>query len=155
MESNPYFLHPLKERIKNLDLEEVYTPIIGHLEDEKLLNHHDIVPESLDCILSIQVFCSVSADLEATTKLLYKLLKPGGQIILWEHQASHDFATRIVQKLYNSVWAPTIGGCYLDREIETALRGAGRWKRVELDRDEERPWAVMPRVWGRLVKASE
>lgn len=150
IEPNENFLPQLEEKIKKLDLTGVYTPIIGRVEDEELLRKHGVVVESLDCVLSIQVLCSVS-DPPSVARLLYKLLKPGGQIVLWEHQASRDEVTRWVQRMYNLVWTPTIGGCRLTSEVEAALLTAGDWQTIELERSEQ-PWQLMPRVWGRLVK---
>lgn len=39
-------------------------------------------------------------------------------------------------------------------DVETAVMNAGHWDIFELERDEgsERPYNLLPRVWGRLVK---
>lgn len=153
VEPNEHFLVPLQQKITKLDLEAVYTPLVGKVEDEQLLREYGIVPGSLDCVLSIQVLCSVE-DPAATAKLLYGLLRPGGRIIMWEHQASRDVVSRWVQRLYNLVWTPTIGGCCLSKEIEMALLDAGEWGSIELEKDEGQPWLLMPHVWGTLVKAN-
>ena len=42
-------------------------------------------------------------------------------------------------------------------DVETAVMNAGAWDVVELGRDDgnERPYNLLPRVWGRLVKVEK
>jgi len=47
-------------------------------------------------VVSMQVLCSVR-DVKQVSKDLYRLLRPGGEIILWEHQRSRDRLTCILQ----------------------------------------------------------
>ena len=75
---------------------EHYVQIVGGIEDEYLLEKEGIGEDSIDCILSIQVLCSVSKP-EVVMKKLYSLLKPGGELIFWEHHRSHDWLTRRMQ----------------------------------------------------------
>ncbi|KAJ6781514.1 hypothetical protein PWT90_08100 [Aphanocladium album] len=98
IESNPAFATPLTEKIRQLHLEKLYTPILARIEDaEGELAKLDIQPGTVDCILSIQVLCSVT-DLERVVQDLHHLLKPGGELIFWEHQQNEiDWITRAAQ----------------------------------------------------------
>lgn len=39
--------------------------------------------------------------------------------------------------------------------VEAALMKAGPWDVVELGRDQGKPYNLLPRVWGTLVKLEE
>jgi SAM-dependent methyltransferase len=96
VESNASFEPDMQSKIKELGVEDKYTPLMFSIEDEAQLRKHGIEEGSIDCIVSIQVLCSVD-DVDKAAKLLHRLLKPGGELILWEHQKSFDGLTRILQ----------------------------------------------------------
>lgn len=50
----------------------------------------------MDTVLSIQVLCSVS-DVKSVMRAVWKLLKPGGRFVFWEHEKNKDTATAITQ----------------------------------------------------------
>ncbi|KAH8821357.1 methyltransferase type 11 [Xylogone sp. PMI_703] len=152
IEPNPAFINVLHSRIQETSLKDKYTMIIGGLENENLLKEYGIVTDSMDCIVSMQVLCSVKNGPKAVEHL-WKLLKPGGTIIFWEHGDSHEWLTRKVQKFWNLVWPFAIGGCQLGRPIIDLLLKNGDWEVLELETEGE-PWSLMPRVWGRLRKVA-
>jgi SAM-dependent methyltransferase len=96
VEPNPIFTTPLRAKIAEMKLESKYTFITGSVDDETMLANHGIEENSLDCVLSIQVLCSVD-DPKKTASLLWRLLKPGGTLIFWEHHRSHDWVSRVIQ----------------------------------------------------------
>ena len=55
--------------------------------------------------------------------------------------------------LWNFVWPVALGGCLLGQDIRGALESAGPWAVVDIHQDQE-PYLILPRVWGRLVKPS-
>lgn len=86
-------------------------------------------------------------------KEMYKLLRAGGQMIVYEHVRSEDSVSRFVQKVYNVVWPFAMGNCHLDRRTGRYLLEAGSWLVVELEMPkEEDDWSLFPHVTGRLVK---
>ncbi len=78
-----------------------------------------------------QVLCSVAGP-RAVAKQLYRLLKPGGELIFFEHHRSADWLACLVQcaselvrsylfrgwllpGLWTLVWPSVVGGCRLNR----------------------------------------
>ncbi|KAF2433773.1 S-adenosyl-L-methionine-dependent methyltransferase [Tothia fuscella] len=153
VEANKEFEKDLREKVETLKIGDKYTPIMCKLEDVEILREYGVKEGSMDCIVSIQVLCSVS-DVEKAAKVLYRLLKPGGQLIFWEHQRSSDRLTRFLQKLWNIPWTLAMDGCHLDNEIEKSLLDAGSWIGFGLDRTKD-PYDLTPRVWGKLTKAGD
>ncbi|TIA60424.1 hypothetical protein D6C77_04170, partial [Aureobasidium pullulans] len=134
--------------------EEKYIVINAALEDQDVLTAYGIVEGSVDTVVCMQVLCSVP-DARAAAKRIWKLLKPGGQLVYWEHQGSSDGVTRWVQSHWNLIRKPLTGGCHLDRDIEDAIMSAGAWEIVEKGRDGDDGYDLMPRCWGRLRKPVE
>ena len=72
---------------------ENYVQLVCAIEDEKSL-----ATASIDSVVSIQVLCSVQNP-EVVVKKLYDLLKPGGQLLFWEHRESNDWLTKRIQRM--------------------------------------------------------
>ncbi|CAG8931746.1 unnamed protein product [Penicillium salamii] len=132
------------------------TELIPALRDSGL----DVDSDGIfDTILCVRVLCSVP-NMEKTVRELYGMLKPGGRILVTEHvvnpwrRAKGSVLARFAQFFYQMLgWSWLIGDCALDRDTETALRGAAGeegWESVELERNFE--WSAMPYISGVLVK---
>ena len=89
----------LRSNVKKHGLSDVYTIVPCVIEDFAKLKEYGIEPETVDTVTSVQVLCSVPKP-EALAKDLYRLLKPGGQVIVYEHVKSEDYVSRSVQCLY-------------------------------------------------------
>ena len=85
----------------------MYTIVPGGIEDTQQLQKFGIEKGSFDTILSIQVLCCVTHP-ERTVQELYELLKPGGQLIVYEHVRSEDTLSKFVQGTYFTL-DPKIG----------------------------------------------
>lgn len=142
----------LRSNIKKHGLSDVYTIVPCGLEDLEKLREYGIVAESVDTVTSVQVLCSVPEP-AAMVKDLYRLLKPEGQMIVYEHVKSEDYLSQWVQLVYNFVWPYAVGNCHLDRPTGKYLLEAGSWSTIELEtpKDED-AWMLLPPVYGRLVK---
>jgi SAM-dependent methyltransferase len=92
-----------------------------------------VAPASIDTIVLVQVLCSI-ADPRAHLEFLLSLLKPGGQILLFEHVASHHARTRTLQNLWTPFWRLHFGGCELNRDSANWIRQLGGWDRVDIQR---------------------
>ncbi|KAJ6447025.1 alpha-L-arabinofuranosidase [Purpureocillium lavendulum] len=152
VESNAYFAAEIQRQVQEQGLEDVYELLTCSVDDRSALEREGLVAGSLDTILSIQVLCSVSHP-GATLKELYRLLKPGGKLIFWEHHRSSDWLTMAVQYLWNPIWRQVIGGCDMTHDIKTAIAAAGEWENFESIEGDETPWALRPRIWGELIKS--
>jgi SAM-dependent methyltransferase len=166
VEPNPEFVVPLLAKVEEAGLQGKYTLLLGRVEDEELLAAHGIKEESIDSIVCIHSLCSIDNP-EQTMRWMWKLLKPGGVFIFWEHQRSYDFWTRLVQSilpaitilklilagLWNPLWNFSMAGCNLTWPIGEIVKNAGAWdleaSTVEENQD---PTRVKPRVEGRMVK---
>ena len=102
--------------------------------------------------MSVQVLCGVPRP-EEMVREMYKLLKPGGQMVIYEHVRSDDFLSGLVQNVFNVIWPFMLGGCNLNRPTGLYLRRAGHWEKVELQEPgKEDAWTAIPRVSGVMVK---
>ncbi|RAL10888.1 class I SAM-dependent methyltransferase [Aspergillus homomorphus CBS 101889] len=150
VEPNVAFEDALHARIEKLQLSDKYVPVFCDIRDTAALERHGIVEGSIDCVTSFQVLCSAD-DPEDVVAQAWRLLKPGGELIVWEHGASSDWLTFVVQKVWNLLWPLALDGCSLDRPIMNILLKSADWEIVDL-RYEGEKWSLMPRVSGTLRK---
>lgn len=74
--------------------------MVANIEDSDILRKEGITEGSLDSLLSIQVLCAVQ-DPKIVMKEVWKLLKPGGKFIFWEHGWSKDPITIAEQGMFS------------------------------------------------------
>ena len=89
----------LRENIKTSGLIDVYEIVPCGIEDVVELKKHGIALGTIDTVLSVQVLCSVP-DPNEMLRRLYALLKPGGQLIVYEHVKSKDMISSLVQSKF-------------------------------------------------------
>ncbi|KAL9607675.1 MAG: hypothetical protein Q9167_007435 [Letrouitia subvulpina] len=122
----------LRARVKEAGLSDVYTIVPCGVDDAEELKKYDIKGESFDTVLIIQVLCGVSNPKEAVASS-YRLLKRGGQMIVYEHGLNHvDSFSRIIQSIYNIIWPHVLIGCELTRDVGRTLVGTCTWSKVDL-----------------------
>jgi ubiquinone/menaquinone biosynthesis C-methylase UbiE len=105
--------------------------------------------------------CSVPTP-EKVLSSLYTLLKPGGQILVFEHVASDHPFTKFVQTVYTEGgWRWVMDGCELNRSTGRYLLESGKgpgkkgWKEVDLANSPGKGWwSIVPHLVGKLVKAT-
>jgi SAM-dependent methyltransferase len=142
----------LRANVKKYGLSDIYTIVPCGIEDVSTLYEYGVVHGTIDTVMSVQVLCGVPQPAKMV-KEMYKLLKKGGQMIVYEHVRSDDFVSHVVQRLYNVVWPYGMGGCQLVRPTREYLIEAGRWEWMDLEGpSEEEGWSLFPRVQGRLLK---
>ena len=108
IEPNAHFQDEIKAKLEKHNLQDKYQLIISGVEDSDVLRKKGITEGSLDTVLCIQVLCAVQ-DPRAVMKEIWKLLKPGGKFIFWEHGWSRNRLTIIEQgmsycKCFHSLW---------------------------------------------------
>jgi 2-polyprenyl-3-methyl-5-hydroxy-6-metoxy-1,4-benzoquinol methylase len=89
----------LMENVKASGLTDVYEIAPCGIEDVVELEKQGIALGSIDTVLSIQVLCSVP-DPDEMLRRLYALMKPGGQLIVYEHVKSKDVVSVMVQSMF-------------------------------------------------------
>lgn len=143
----------LATKLQKLGLAGKTTIIPAGLDEPSSLLKAGIEPNSLDTIVLFQVLCSIPQP-KTHLPFLQSLLKPGGQILLFEHVASKHTLARSIQNLWTPFWRFNFGGCELNRDSGEWLEKLGGWKEVELQRPViETDADLIPHAIGRLVKA--
>ncbi len=142
----------LRANVKKYGLSDIYTIVPCGIEDISTLYEYGVVHGTIDTVMSVQVLCGVPQPAKMV-KEMYKLLKKGGQMIVYEHVRSDDFVSHVVQRVYNVLWPYGMGGCQLVRPTREYLIEAGKWEWMDLEGpSEEEGWSLFPHVQGRLVK---
>lgn len=100
VEPNAELHDALRAKIKACRLDDIYEIVPCGVEDVATLEKHSISLGSIDTVLSVQVQCSVP-DPDEILRQLYTLLKPGGQMVIYEHVESKDPVSRMVQSKFN------------------------------------------------------
>lgn len=99
IDPNPYYEDAITAKVKKLDLQDKYKFLACGLEDSDVLRKEGITEGSMDTVLSIQVLCAVG-DAKSLMKEVWKLLKPGGSFVFWEHVKNKDTVTGMAQGMY-------------------------------------------------------
>ncbi|KAL8683161.1 MAG: hypothetical protein Q9186_000874 [Xanthomendoza sp. 1 TL-2023] len=86
----------LRENIKKAGLSDIYTIVPCGIQDVDVLRKYGVDQEAFDTVLTVQVFCSIPNPKE-TAAACWRLLKPGGQMVVYEHVKSHDILSSKVQ----------------------------------------------------------
>jgi ubiquinone/menaquinone biosynthesis C-methylase UbiE len=79
---------------------------------------------SFDAYVSTLVLCSVS-DLERAVDEAWRVLRPGGQLRVFEHVRSSSPWIARVQRWLSPAWGVVADGCRLDQETDAAFRARG------------------------------
>lgn len=112
-------------------------------------------PHAVDTIVSILSLCGVPKPKATVRALAEQVLKPGGQILFYEHVLSRRADVAWWQRFWTPVWKWAFDGCCLDRPTDIWLEELDMWQSKDLwgldGEDEEHLW------WhrgGKLVKAA-
>lgn len=79
---------------------------------------------SFDTIIASLVFCSIP-DAATAAKEAFRVLKPGGKLLFFEHVQSPDQRMNRIQTLVNPFWKVFACGCSLTCDTETVFKDAG------------------------------
>jgi len=146
----------LRERATKTGLDGRYTIIAAGAESLVTeLGKYGVLPGSVNAIVSILCLCGVPAVESKVVGVLYEMLAPGGQLVIWEHVLNRESViARGYQRLLQFSWPHLVGGCSLMEKTDEILKNAGNWKIVDLRRPKADPLASpIPYVFGTLVKA--
>lgn len=80
---------------------------------------------SVDAAVACLALCSVSDQASALAEL-YRVLRPGGQLVFFEHVRATSPGMQRVQRLVDAtVWPLLCGGCHTGRDTAAAITAAG------------------------------
>lgn len=96
VEPNHRFKDGIDAKLEGHGLKDKYRLIVCGIEDSDVLRREGITEGSLDTVLCIQVLCAVNHP-KSVMKEVWKLLKPGGKFIFWEHGWSRNWSTTVAQ----------------------------------------------------------
>ncbi|KAI3319760.1 methyltransferase type 11 [Xylariaceae sp. AK1471] len=151
IDPNPHFEDDIAAKLKKHDLlEDKYKLLVCGVEDSEILRREGIAEGSMDSVTSIQVMCAVG-DVKSVMKEVYRLLKPGGRFVFWEHGKSKNTVTAVAQACWNPAWY-TFVGCSMTRDIRADILAAGEWENPGDIKEADEPYSCLPRIWGVLIK---
>ncbi|KAL3481019.1 S-adenosyl-L-methionine-dependent methyltransferase [Aspergillus californicus] len=150
VEPNQNFRGVINAIVERHEMQDKYKLLVCGIEDSDILRDEGISEGSLDTVLCIQVLCAVK-DPKSVMKEVWKLLKPGGKFIFWEHGWSKDRLTTVAQAFTNPAWS-TFVGCHLTRNVLADILDSGEWENPNEIEEPEDPFSFLPRVQGVLVK---
>ncbi len=145
-EPDEFMRKRLLEKLSNSSLKDSQVKSFG-MEDI------DLADNSLDCVVSTLVCCSVNSPHEAL-KQVYRVLKPGGLFLFMEHVAAENNPGRLKwQNRINPIWKRISGNCHTNRETEKYMLETGfTIKQITKASMRKAPAFVRPTIRGIAVK---
>jgi ubiquinone/menaquinone biosynthesis C-methylase UbiE len=80
--------------------------------------------ESVDTVLLTFTLCTIP-DSQVALQQMWRVLKPGGELLFLEHGESPDHGIRKWQHWITPGWKKLAGGCHLNRNIADLIGSAG------------------------------
>ncbi|KZV80113.1 hypothetical protein EXIGLDRAFT_687798 [Exidia glandulosa HHB12029] len=155
LEPNPRFHAHIREHAREAGFVEADGSLLilcNGAEDISGITHI-LGPSSVDTLLSIHSFCSVPNPKSTIRALVHDVLKPGGQLLSYEHIEGRTRSVRFAQAVLNPIWTMFFDGCNIGRPIFDWLRAADDWESSEEWGVEELdPDTLFDRRAGRFVR---
>ncbi|KDR71542.1 hypothetical protein GALMADRAFT_253876 [Galerina marginata CBS 339.88] len=93
----------------------------------------------VDTIISVLTLCTIPEPQKNIRRLVRDVLKPGGQLLIYEHVLSPREDVAWWQRFWAPVWAVAFDGCRMDRASDVWLRemkvsgedGMSAWREVQ------------------------
>jgi ubiquinone/menaquinone biosynthesis C-methylase UbiE len=137
-EPDPYMLRRLEARVR----EQMPTARVLRAPAEDLPFDDD----AFDAVVSTLVLCGVD-DQPRALREIYRILRPGGQLVFFEHVRSDDPKVARQQDRMNAV-NRFVAGCECNRPTLESIRGAGFDVEVAAATLEKVPWFLRPSIVG-------
>ncbi|MDV2581480.1 class I SAM-dependent methyltransferase [Alkalibacillus haloalkaliphilus] len=82
------------------------------------------VEDQFDCLVVTLALCTIQ-DVNQALSEMRRVVKPGGQVMLFEHVRLNHSIVGKVQDVLTPFWKKVAGGCHLNREPLTLIKEAG------------------------------
>lgn len=111
--------------------------------------------QPVDTIVSTLTLCSVPEPQRTIKSLVSDVLKPGGELLFFEHvQNPHPHVARW-QRFWSPLWSKAFDGCRLDRPTHVWVQEIGGWEKEEVwGQDGESEDLLFLHRSGRFVKSA-
>jgi ubiquinone/menaquinone biosynthesis C-methylase UbiE len=86
--------------------------------------HLEFADATFDTVVACLVFCTIPAA-EVAAREMYRVLKPGGQVVFFEHVRAPDAYWIRWQNCLNPLWRKLAAGCNLNRDTKRLFAKAG------------------------------
>jgi len=117
-EPDEFMRKRLIEKLKSFEIENTSIKKFG-------MEYIDLEDNSLDCVVSTLVCCSVASP-HKSLQQAYRVLKPGGRLFFMEHVAAENNPKRLRwQNFMNPIWKRISGNCHTNRETEKYIIETG------------------------------
>ncbi|KAG1772459.1 hypothetical protein EV702DRAFT_1133990 [Suillus placidus] len=110
----------------------------------------------VDTLISVLTICSIPSPQSTVSALITEVLRPGGQILFYEHVLSERKDVVWWQRFWDPLWVIVFGGCHLDRPSHRWIEDVGGWVQGEggiWGKEGETEEHLFWHRVGRLVKA--
>ncbi len=122
IEPNEALLEECEINVTNAQLTNLALPPFKiETGDAQTLKFED---DSFDTVVAFLVFCTIP-DPRKAAKEIFRVLKPGGQLLFFEHVVAEKPAMARWQKRLNPIWSKVACGCHLDRDTTDVFEQAG------------------------------
>ncbi|KAJ7115813.1 hypothetical protein C8R44DRAFT_739540 [Mycena epipterygia] len=101
----------------------------------------------VDSMLSVMTLCSIPDPQRTLSRLVQKVLAPGGQLLFYEHVLSPRADVAWWQQFWTPLWKLAFGGCCLDRPTHLWIKGMEDGEGVSMWSQQE--------VWGKEGEPEE
>jgi ubiquinone/menaquinone biosynthesis C-methylase UbiE len=147
VEPEPYLRHIAQRNARSAP---VPIEVVGGIA-ERL----PVADVTFDAAVASLVLCSVT-DPQAAVRELHRVLRPGGQLRIFEHVLADSLGLQRLQRVLDAtVWPMLMGGCHTGRETAATVGAAGfRLERIEQVRFPETrfPLPTSPHVLGAAAR---
>jgi ubiquinone/menaquinone biosynthesis C-methylase UbiE len=107
---------------------------------------------AFDTVVAFLVFCSIP-DPRAAVGEIYRVLRPGGKLVFFEHVRARSRRLARLQDAFNPVWTRLALGCNLNRDTRAVFEGCGfRFDWIEEFRHTESMPLTRPKIKGVAIR---
>ncbi|OBZ72762.1 Methyltransferase-like protein 7B [Grifola frondosa] len=131
--------HLMHDEIRKLAASKGFTESAGTLtilpygaEDTALIVSALGEVDSVDTLISILTLCSIPRPEQSLKALVDEVLKPGGQLLFYEHVLSPLDDVAWWQRFWTPLWKTAFDGCCLDRPTHVWVRKMAGWSSGEV-----------------------